>query len=81
MTPEVFRQSNKVLQPPHGHDDVDPLHVYANNQFVLSCFRMTWRERLSALFFGRTWAWIITDAGTHPPIALQAKRTVFPKEK
>ena len=45
----------------------------------LSCWRMSLRERLSALLFGRVWIWV-WSGNTQPPIYLEAARTIFKEE-
>ena len=46
----------------------------------LSCWRMRWRERLSALVFGRVWVWVWSWPSA-PPIGLMTRKTVFEKRK
>lgn len=83
MEPATFKESTKVLSAPEGMKDCLPLHVFENRQgnYVISSWKLTWRERLSALFFGRTWVWVFGMNGTQPPIALSTMRTVFRKQK
>ena len=66
-----FPLSNDVLRG--GHPDIYDLPIYrgqyADGQpCVISCWSMTWRERLSVLLHGRVYAhfW----ARTHPPMVL-----------
>ena len=74
MNAVKFPIANDVLLG--GHPDVHDLPIfrgqYKDGQaVVISCWRMSWRERLSALFHGRVYAhfW----ARTHPPMALVTK--------
>jgi hypothetical protein len=57
-------------------DDVLDLAVYKDGQRIISCWRLSWRERLSALLFGRAWLHVWSGQ-THSPVAVEAKRTIF----
>ena len=53
MTPIEFPQQTIVWakdQPPYL-----PLPAYTDARETISCWRLTWRERLKILFFGRLW--------------------------
>ena len=67
--------------PSMSEEECGPLPVYltAEGQ-VISCWRMTLRERFSALIFGKVWLWVWSGK-TQPPVALEVKRTVFKKEE
>jgi hypothetical protein len=39
---------------------------------------MTWRERISALLFGKVWLYVHSGL-TQPPVALQSMRDIFPE--
>lgn len=80
MTPEKFPEKNRTLAAPDGMDNCGPLDVYADSKTCLSCWRLSWRERLSVLFFGRVWLWV-RFGGTQPPVSLLAARTVFEKKR
>lgn len=80
MTPIKFEQANGNLGAPVGwdkgrHGECGSLPIYhAGDQYV-SCWRLSWRERLAALFIGRVWLRVVSIG--HPPVALHAKRSVF----
>jgi hypothetical protein len=81
VTPIDFPEAIKTLQPSGAtySDNVSgvaPLPVWTDGEQVVSCWRMSWRERLSALFFGR--AWVATLSGsTTVPLFTTASRTYF----
>jgi len=53
MTPVKFPQQTTVWardQPPYH-----PLPAYTDNQQTISCWRLTYKERLSVLIFGKLW--------------------------
>ena len=78
MTPINFPQANFELAPPADMPDCVSLKAYREANLILSCWEMTWRERFSALFFGK--AWLHVAANYHPPVALVVAKTQFEKE-
>ncbi len=83
MIPQAFPESNAVLTKPGGWTDKQckPLPVWRDpeNPVIVSCWKATWRERLSILIFGRVWFRIIA-AMTHPPIKLEGAKTIWRKK-
>ena len=75
MTPIHFPQSNKILTAPPGAKDIDPLPVHTDGRQCLSCWSLTWRERLTVLLQGRVWLCTLTGP-TQPPVWLAAGKTV-----
>jgi hypothetical protein len=77
MKPFQFWRANKILMPPKGggvnSQDIAYLPVWTDGTQCVSCWRLTWRERLSVLFFGRVWLAVLSG-GTQPPVALQGCR-------
>lgn len=71
MTPEDFPEANRTLTW-----EGPPLRVWTNEHYCISRWRMSWRERLSALFLGRVWLSMLSG-GTQPPVSLSAERSVF----
>ena len=86
MNPTTFPESTKTLAKPRSMTDEEcgPLPVYVTDEddfaigVVISCWRMSWRERLSALLSGRVWLSVWSGV-TQPPVALTVKRTIFGK--
>ncbi len=78
MKPIDFEQANKTLSKPEGITDEEcgSLPVYSNGQQCVSCWRPSWRERLSILFFGKVWLWVWSGR-SQPPVALEGKRSPF----
>lgn len=75
MTPIWFPQSNGQLNPPRTPGgELRPLRVLSDGERILSCWRLSWRERLSVLLFGR--AWLCVSGRHHPPVWLQATRRI-----
>lgn len=81
MIPEAFPQSNK-LAIPSGKEysanvtAVKPLSIWTDGEQCVSCWRMSWRERLAALWYGRVWAATLSGS-TQPPLCVLAQRAYF----
>lgn len=85
MNPVDFDGTNAELIVPEGAEQVVndlayveeilPLKVWTDDNSVVSCWKMTWRERLSALLFGRVWLSML--GGRTPPVYIQASREFF----
>lgn len=81
MTPIHFPASNKILTAPAGAADVLPLPVHTDGRQCLSCWSLTWSERLQVLLHGRVWLCTLTGA-TQPPVWLDAAKAVpIPKNQ
>lgn len=78
MEPMRFEQANKDLLKPEGWTDEEcgSLPVYSDGRQCISLWKMTWCERLSALFFGKVWLYVISGQ-TQPPVGLMATREIF----
>lgn len=78
MTPIRFAEANRQLNAPAGmEENVEPLHVWTDGQLCVSCWRPTWRERLSILFSGRVWLAVLAHGGTQPPVSLAGQNKYF----
>ena len=82
MQPISFPQATKTLGPPKGmtKEECGDLPVFTDGMQCISLWKMTWRERLSALFFGRIWLSIYSGQ-TQPPVWLQAEKQIFTEVK
>lgn len=81
MTPINFKEANKDLLKPQGMTDEQcgSLPVMTDGSQCLSCWKMTWRERFSALFYGKAWLCVQSGA-TQPPVWLRAENVPFEKQ-
>jgi len=79
MEPIQFEHSNKVLQP-SGKEyssnvvGVDPLPVWTDGEQCVSCWKMSLKERLFALIFGRVWLGLLSGE-TQPPASVVVSRS------
>jgi hypothetical protein len=82
MEPTNFTQANKNLLKPEGMTDEEcsSLPVFNDGSICISLWKMTWRERVSALLFGNIWLFVYSGI-TQPPVALMATKEIFGKEK
>jgi len=78
MEPMKFEQANKELLKPEGMKDEEcgSLPVFTDGKQCISLWKMTWQERLSALFFGRIWL-SVHSGQTQPPVWLMAAKQIF----
>ena len=78
MEPVKFKQANKDLLKPEGWTDeqCSSLPVFTDGKECISLWQMTWRERFSALFFGKIWLFVYSGQ-TQPPVALMAAKEIF----
>lgn len=82
MEPNLFPQANKNLLKPEGWMDEEcvNLPVFTDGQQCISLWKMSWRERFSALFFGKIWLFVHSGE-TQPPVLLMAAREIFVEKK
>ena len=78
MKPISFQEYNAVLQKPPNMTDEEcgSLTVYRDGKQCISCWKMSVKERLSALIFGKVWCWVLSG-NTQPPITLAVTKTIF----
>lgn len=81
MKPIKFEQANKNLLKPESMTDEEcsSLWVYNDGRKCINCWRLTWKERIKALLFGRVWLSVLSGR-TQPPAWLACCKTVFLKE-
>ena len=78
MKPIKFDEQNSSLLKPGNwaSEDCGQLPVCKTGLDIVSCWKMSWRERIAGLFFGKVW--ISIRAGrTHPPISVSCEKTIF----
>lgn len=80
MKPTHFPEANRTLVD-NGYrsesvTDIETLFVWTDGEQCVSCWKMSWRERISALLFGKVFISVLSGSN-QPPIAADATRTVF----
>ena len=71
MKPIDFKHSNIELSPPNAQysdnvTEVTSIRAYTDGEQCVSCWKMTWRERVFALVFGKAWLSLLSGK-TMPP--------------
>lgn len=81
MKPIEFKeQTGKLLKPYDMTDEeCEPLPIHNTGHQIISCWKMSFRERLSGLFFGKVWVDVLTKY-SHPPIYPCCMKTIFKKQ-
>jgi len=75
-----FKEANKNLMKPSSMTDEEcgSLWVFTDEKQCISCWKMTWKERLKALFFGKVWLSVYSGQ-TQSPVWLLCGKTAFNK--
>ena len=73
MKPIKFKESNITLT---GQGEINPLPAFRDGRHIISCWKMSLKEKLSALLFGRVWL-IVKSSKTQPPVTINCGRTGF----
>lgn len=84
MIPTAFPDQTTVLHANPNQTEIDgqsvgELPIFTDGDKVISCWQMTFRERLAALFYGKIWLGIYSGR-TQPPVWLSTGKTVFRSE-
>lgn len=74
MTPISFPAANKILTGPPGSQGIEPLPVHTDGRQCLSCWSLTWKERLQVALHGRVWLCTLTGA-TQPPVWIDVSKS------
>ena len=78
MTPIKFKEANRNLSKPPNMTDAEcsSLWVYSDGIQCISCWKMSWKQRIKALLFGKVWLSVLYGS-TQPPVWLDCDKTVF----
>lgn len=78
MKPVKFKEANAELgKPPSMTDDeCGSLPVFKDGKQCISLWKLSFKERLQVLFFGKIWLGVISGM-TQPPVWLDSSKTVF----
>jgi len=81
MLPIKFKEANMTLLKPASMTDEEckSLPVFTDGFECVSCWKLSWKERLSALVFGKIWLSVLSGK-TQPPVWLACSDTVFTEE-
>ena len=72
MKPIAFKGMNATLRRPSGMTDEEcsPLHVWRDDNYVISKWKGSFAERLKFMLSGYLWLWVMTKSKTQPPVAI-----------
>lgn len=78
MKPIKFKEANKNLLKPTNMTDAEcsSLWVYSDARECISCWHMSWKQRIKALLWGNVWLSVLSG-NTQPPVWLDCDKTVF----
>jgi len=78
MNPIEFKESNQTLGKPNNMTDKEcgTLPIYTDGKSCLSCWKMSFIERLKALIFGKVWVFVHSGS-TQPPISVDCWKNAF----
>lgn len=78
MIPDVFKEANVTLLKPDSMTDEEcsSLKVYTDGEVCISCWKLSLKERIKALLYGRVWLGVLSGH-TQPPVWLDCDKTVF----
>ena len=70
-----FKESNGVRTAPESMTEKEckDLPVYSDGEFCISCWSMSWWERLRALFLGKIWL-SVWSGRTQPPVLVTTEK-------
>lgn len=85
MIPIDFKESNKKLGTPKNWDEekngkCGVLPVYSDGQQSISLWKLSWKERIQILRYGKIWLGILAGK-SQPPVWLDSQKTVFIDEE
>lgn len=71
MRPIEFKEQTKVLQKPSDMLDSEckSLPIFNDGKMCISCWKMSFGERIRILFTGKLWLWV-RSGKTQPPVKL-----------
>lgn len=78
MKPIKFDEANKNLLKPQNMTDEEcsNLWVFTDGRQCISCWKMSLKQRLSALIHGKVWL-SVCSGQTQPPVWVDCCKTVF----
>lgn len=77
--PINFKYSNKILQPSNRKyskniSGVDPLPIWTDGEQCVSCWKLSFTERLKAFIFGNIWLSLLSGE-TQFPAYIEASKS------
>ncbi len=84
LKPKKFNEATKCLKPPTQWDEKKDgkcgnLWVFNDGKQSISCWKLSFWQRIKVLFFGRIWLSVFSGM-SQPPVWLSCFKTVFEKK-
>ena len=73
MKPIKFKQGNVTLT---GKGGIKDLPAFRDGEYIISCWKMSLKEKLSALLFGTVWL-VVKSTKTQPSVKIHCERKGF----
>lgn len=82
MKPIHFKEATIELKKPASMTDEEcaSMWVWNDGSQSISCWKMSWKERIKLLFHGRVWVSVLAGK-SQPPIWVDPSKTVFKKQQ
>lgn len=82
LKPIKFPEATKNLGKPESMTDEEcgSLWIFNDKKQCISCWKVPFWKRVKMLWHGKVWIGVISGV-TQPPIWVDVKNTVFPKEE
>ena len=82
MKPIKFAEANKNLLKPQNMTDEEcsSLWVFTDGEQCISCWKMSFKQRLSALIHGKVWLSVLSGQ-TQPSVWVDCAKTVFEQKE
>ena len=73
-----FPEANKNLLKPENMTDEEcsSLWVYTDGRECISCWKLSFTQRIKAVLFGKIWLSVLSGQ-TQPPVWLDCDKTIF----
>jgi len=80
MKPIYFEEATKELKKPDSMTDEEcsSLWTWNDGKQSISCWKMSWKDRIKALLYGKVWIGVHSGP-TQPPVWLDCDDTIFTK--
>ena len=72
-----FKEATHVLDKPQGLKEYGNLPIHFQKPQCVSKWKVSWRERISILIFGRVFVGVYSETPLQPPFWIKGTRTVF----
>lgn len=78
MNPIKFKEQTGILKRPHNMtaEECEPLPIHFTGKEYISCWKMSFKERFKALFFGKIWLYVFSEI-SQPPVAVVCDKNIF----